>query len=98
MIGVHLQEFRRELIPSPDITWQDLVLCPEFLQQDCHLLAVGCRPVVHFVHSFRLSVVSAASAGGLAGDIATGASPEKSPGFPGRVVRNACPARKTVIR
>src|SRR5262249_13174885 len=50
MIGVHLEEFSRELIATPDITGHDLIRYSQFLQQDCHLLAIRCRPIVDVVH------------------------------------------------
>ena len=76
VIGVHLEELRRELIPPADITGHDFVLRAQFLQQDCHLLAIGCRPVVNVVHGYarpRLGCVN------QPGHHATGSGAGKSP-------------------
>src|SRR5262249_36377095 len=90
VIWVHLEELRGELIAPSDVTRHNLIGNPQLLHQDCHLLAVRCRPLVHGVHGYAPPCFGSSHH-------ATGSAAGNSPGADTGLQRNACPAGKTVI-
>ena len=50
VVRIDLQEFGLELIAAPDIARHEIVVETQFLEQDRHLLAVGCRPKMEIEH------------------------------------------------
>src|SRR5262249_20455631 len=50
VVRVDLQELELELVAAADIAWDEIVVEPQFLEQDRDLLAVGGRPKMQIKH------------------------------------------------